>query len=138
MDKHSKNGSNVAGRPLEESQETAENLSDELRDIAEKARQDIVSRMQSTAKRMRDYAEKTSGDLGSGAEKIAKRFEEGAEHLSNFKIKEAEEKLKQAEEKVEEAVGKVTDTAEENTWKTVVVVLIIGIVIGWLLSNMKD
>ncbi|MEQ8675868.1 MAG: hypothetical protein RLP44_16630 [Aggregatilineales bacterium] len=126
---NSQNGK-TAEKIAEDVKEQVEHYGGELLEFAEKARNDVVKTMKSAASRIRKQVENSEDDVKNGAETVAKKLEESAEFLSNISAKQAEKVTEQAE--------KVVEQAEQSGWKTLLVVFVIGLVIGWLLSNAGD
>ena len=119
---NSQNGK-TAEKIAEDVKEQVEHYGGEFLEFAEKARNEVVNTMKSAASRLRKQVENSEEDVKNGAETVAKKLEESAEFLSNISAKQAE---------------KVTEQAENSGWKTLLVVFVIGLVIGWLLSNAGD
>lgn len=119
---NSQNGSS-AEKIAEDVKDQVEHFSGELLEFADKARNDIVKRMKSAAERIRKQVENSEDEVKNGAEKVAKTLEDSAEYLSKITTEQAE---------------KVTDKAENSGWKTLLVIFVIGLVIGWLMSKAGD
>lgn len=119
---NSQNGSS-AEKIAEDVKDQVEHFSGELLEFADKARNDIVKRMKSAAERIRKQVENSEDDVKNGAEKVAKTLEDSAEYLSKITSEQAE---------------KVTEKAESSGWKTLLVIFVIGLVIGWLMSKAGD
>lgn len=89
-------------------------------DMADGARRDAVKRLFEVADNLREQARDVTGEARDNINEIARSLERTANDLNSRTM-----------ERVDQAV----ETVEDNMWKTILGIFIVGLIAGWWLSR---
>jgi len=112
------------GSAPEKTAENVQELGRELYKMADDARKEAIKQLNEVAALVRERSQDITGDARQQADRIAKNLEKTASKLSANAV-----------DQISEAEETARETVESNPWQTVILALIIGLVIGWLLSR---
>lgn len=100
--------------------EDLQEMSREIYKRADTTRRDVIKRLYDAADQIRADAKDATGEARDTADRIAHNLEMTANKLNSRAVDQLEE---------------VTATARENVWRTAVIAMVLGVVIGVLLGR---
>jgi len=111
---------NGVGKTVKQISEDAQETVRSVYKQADQARKDAVKQMFETADEIRESARTYSGEARDNVNAIARNLERSANDLNSRAIDRAED---------------VTETAQDNVWKSILAIFFVGLLVGWWLGN---